>query len=283
VKGNGGPDAQFALARVLEKQGKLNEAENAYRQVLAEKPNEIVSKQAQLGLIRVLLDKANKAPPAPTEALRPTTTTSGNVSQAERNRMETVLVLMSVLVADPETVPAEIAEAIKRADELIAQKEYLGHILKAAALAKLKRFNDALKEYSIGIKELKVLPKEYDGVLDQILALHPALQKPDQTLVADNSLALKHYAEGLDYFRACRFDKAEKEFVQTVRFYNKDARYWYYLGLSRWIQGKETDAIDALKTGAVLETQGKPATRAVSDSLERVQGGIRGAIERFRP
>ena len=193
-----------------------------------------------------------------------------------------ILFMTLLLVADDES-DASILEAIKLADILIAEKEYLGYIIKADALAKLKRYNAALQEYSTGIKALKVLPKEYDGVLDRILAQHPALQKPDAAITLDPSLALKHYGMGLEFFRDGHYENAEKEFIQSIRLDNMDARYMYFLGLSRWLQNKNEAAMEDFKAGAALELQGRPIGRTINSSLESIQGTTRMVIEKYRP
>jgi tetratricopeptide (TPR) repeat protein len=281
LKGGAGAEAQFALARSLEAQGKLPEAEAAYREVI--KAGKEYAAQAQLGLARVLLQKAVKKP-----AKEPEASAAPPVTRAEDLRNE-LLLLLTLLQppAEPSAV-LEITEALKLADALIAGGEPLGHIIKADALAKLNRYNDALAEYSRGIKGLKVngvkaLPREYDGVLDRILAQHPALQKPDPNLVPDDSLAIKHYSDGLEFYRQGDYKKAEVELVQAIRYDPKDARYHYFLGLTRWREGRHEAAAEDFKAGSLLELRGQPTYRVVNASLERVQGDLRKAVEKYRP
>ncbi len=282
IAGGAGPDGQFALARVREKQRKFDEAVQAYRTVLEGlKEDSALSKPARLGLARALLERAAKpaaqaAPPAPAEPA-PAKPTASNESAKQP------FILVALLTATDDESDLEIHEAIRLADKLIGEKEYLGHIIKADALAKLGRFNAALEEYSTGIKSLKVLPKEYDAVLDRILALHPGLQKPDPNLHTDTSLALKHYGAGLELFRDGKFDKAEREFIQAIGYNSKDARYMYFLGLSRWLQGKTAPATADFKAGAVLEMIGKPTAKVVNSALESIQGATRSEIEKYRP
>jgi hypothetical protein len=94
---------------------------------------------------------------------------------------------------------------------------------------------------------------------------------------------LKHYGAGLELFRDGRFDKAEREFIGAIGFNSKDARYVYFLGLSRWLQGKTAPAIEDFKAGAVLEMIGKPTPRDVNSALESIQGPTRSEIEKYRP
>jgi len=272
VKGGAGSEALIVLGRVNERQGKWNEAEQSYRAVLRnEAKGSPLANQAQLGLARLLLRKTERpinaeAPPLSRRAIKP----------------EDLLMLL-VLMAAPEGPDDDILKAIELADQLIAAKEYLGHIIKADALAKLGRYNAALQEYALGIKMLKAVPKEYESVLNRILEKHPSLQRPDGFLNVDSSSAIKHYGTGLEFYRDCQYEKAEREFVEAARKDNRDARYMYYLGLARWMQGKAEPAIDVFKAGALLEIQGKPTARTVNSSLERVQGDLRTVIEKYRP
>ncbi len=273
VKSGAGADGQFALARVLEAQGKFTDAEPLYRDILKAQPEgSTLYRQASLGLARVLLQKIRPAAvPTSTSMLDP---------ESFRGQMAFLL----ILVADPASaIPPDIQEALKLADALIAQKEFHGYIIRADALAKLGRYNDALAAYSTGIKALKVLPKEYDGVLDRILAQHPALQKPDPNVQPDPSRSLKHYAQGLEFYRAGQFGKAEEQFVAAIREWNKDARYMYYLGLSRLAQGQKKVADEDFKAGALLEMRGLPLPTAITQAFEPVQGNPRAALEVFRP
>jgi len=277
VKGDPVPETQLVLARVLEKQNKLVEAERTYRDLLDLKLNDKLAMQARLGLARVLLLKGSKRGPAPKQPVEST------MNGMTRDAFAGQLLLAMLLFAAPEPLPAEIEEALQLADSLIAQKEYLGYIIKADALAKIGRWNDALQAYSSGVKALHAVPKEYEGVLDRILAGHPSLQKPDAAIVQDQSLALKYYGEGLEFFRADRFDKAEQQFIQATRLNSQDARYWYFLGLTRWQQGKKQAAEADFKAGGELESQGKPTSRSVNGSFERVQGNLRRVMDKYRP
>ncbi len=163
-----------------------------------------------------------------------------------------------------------------------AAKEFVQRVAKSDALLKEGQYDAALKEYLAGVRTLKALPKENEDELERILAAHPALVKLDAT-AGNPSLGQKHYGDGLEFFRDNRFDRAEREFEQAVRFENKDARYRYYLGLSRWLQNKTEVAIEDYKAGAALEAIARPTSRIVNSSLQRIQGPSREALEKFRP
>lgn len=274
IKSGAGAEGHFALGRVLEAQGKFAEAEAAYRAVLkAQAEGTSLYRQASLGLARVLLQKGKPAPSTP-----------ATTSMIDPNTLRTQLTLMLVLLADPQgPIPPDVQEVLTLADALIAQKEYHGYIIKADALAKIGRFNAALTAYSTGIKELKVLPKEYDGVLDRILARHPALQAPDANVETDPSRSLKHYAQGLEFFRAHQYTRAEEQFVAAISHWNKDARYLYFLGLTRWTLGKKEVSDADFKAAALLEMKGLPLPKVITEAFERVQGTPRAAVEAARP
>ena len=62
-----------------------------------------------------------------------------------------------------------------------------------------------------------------------------------------------------------------------------DARYWYFLGLSKWSQGRTAEADADFKKGAEWESRAKPGRRQIGLALERVQGNARQALEDRRP
>jgi Tetratricopeptide repeat len=284
VKNGAGVDGQLAQARVAEKQGNLNAAETAYREVMKTAPADSPARrQAQLGLARVLLRGSTKSAPKTTPAAA--TRGAKAVSSTHPSRPAPLsAVLVTFHFAAPDDPEANVDEALRLADMLIAQKEYLGHIIKADALTKKGLYTEALSEYSTGVKRLKVLPPEYDGVLDRILTNHPALQRPSPTAGAVNpDLASQLFSDGAKLFFEQRYDRAEEVFAKAVSNNAQDARYLYFLGLARWQQGKRDVAVEDFKAAAALERQGHPASRVVSDSLERIQGDPRRTLNQYRP
>ncbi|MFM7149186.1 MAG: hypothetical protein ACKO23_05020, partial [Gemmataceae bacterium] len=91
----------------------------------------------------------------------------------------------------------------------------------------------------------------------------------------------KHYAAGLNFFFSCKASEAEKEFLSAIQNDNGDARYYYFLGLSRYVQGHR-DAADDFEQAARLEERGRPDRASVSSALERVQGPLRGMLNEIR-
>jgi hypothetical protein len=68
-----------------------------------------------------------------------------------------------------------------------------------------------------------------------------------------------------------------------VTAFNQDARYFFYLGLTRLALNKPGDAEADFEQGGRLEAQGQPGRSAVSAALERIQGSPRKTLNRFRP
>jgi Flp pilus assembly protein TadD len=91
------------------------------------------------------------------------------------------------------------------------------------------------------------------------------------------------YADGLSAFNSGRPADAEKLFAAATQNYSGDARYWYFLGLSRHQQGKVAEAEVAFKRGAELESRGKPTSRAVSEAFERLPLALRQVVKAHRP
>jgi hypothetical protein len=268
VKGGAGVEGQLIAARIAERQGNAAGAAQLYREVLkVAKSGSPVYRQAQLGLARTLL-RATQQPAPKTPAA---------------NEVSAQLILLTTLLAAPGDSPtdANVEEALKLADELIASGEYLGHIIRADALASMRRYTDALQEYEKGVRLLKVLPREYDDVLDRIIKNHPSL-RTDVVRSTDPELGNRRFDEGLQFFFDGKHARAEKAFV-TALDNARDARYLYYLGLTRWLQGKKSEAADDFKAAALLERQSRPAPRIISDSLERVQGEPRSVLNEYRP
>ena len=86
-----------------------------------------------------------------------------------------------------------------------------------------------------------------------------------------------------------KYVEAEAQFRQSVKYYDKDARYQYFLGFSLLHQRtrqKRDAAIFAFETGARLEAKAvltnPSATREVNQSLERIQGELRQYLNQYR-
>jgi tetratricopeptide (TPR) repeat protein len=179
------------------------------------------------------------------------------------------------------TSPAAAREAERLADEVLAAPE--GSVpfeVRAQALAIKGLYTRALTTYVEGLRPL--LPPRYADGLMRIVRSHPGLMsRPDSRLVPDPLAAERHYAAGLNFYFARNYPSAEREFLAAIENDSQDARFYYYLGLSRLLQNKRGAAED-FDQGARLEARGRPAPAAVSAALERVQGAARRRVNEAR-
>ena len=106
------------------------------------------------------------------------------------------------------------------------------------------------------------------------------LSEPEQ---ASADLANASYLAGVEAYFAGRNSDAETALAKAVAASATDARYWYFLGLSKWSQGRTTEADADFKKGAEWESRAKPGRRQIGLALERVQGNARQALEDRRP
>jgi tetratricopeptide (TPR) repeat protein len=237
-----------------------------------------------MALARVLLQSTQaEAPAAPPPAPRPKETRSGRVTQAPRPLgVLAVLVSLGLQPAPelPPLVPRAQREAEKLADEVLAAPAgAVPFDVRAQALAIKGLYTRALTAYVEGLRPY--LPPRYSEGLLRMVRTHPGLSRPDSMLVPDPLLAVRHYAAGLNFYFARNYRSAEKEFLAAIENDSQDARFFYYLGLSRLLQNKRGAAED-VDQGARLEARGRPAPAAVSAALERVQGPARRHVNEAR-
>ena len=135
--------------------------------------------------------------------------------------------------------------------------------------------------YATGLRDKGLLAPAYANAMLDLVQNHPVLRRPDTLAIPDPLEGEKRYAAGLNLYFARRYADAEKELLSAVENDNGDARYYYFLGLSRMAQGK-TDAAEDFDQAARLERQGRPDRGTVSRALERVQGPMRNALNDVR-
>ncbi len=90
----------------------------------------------------------------------------------------------------------------------------------------------------------------------------------------------KSYADGLTAFTAGRYADAERLFAAATAGHPADARFWYFLGLAQYQQGRDADA--AFRKGAELEARQKPNSKAVSEAFERLPLRMRAVVKPYR-
>jgi hypothetical protein len=281
----GQAEGSFAAGRIAEELGQWDLAAKLYRQAVAAHPAlDAAGSRYRVALARVLLQATQAeapAAPAPPKQTRP-----GRAAQAPRP-LGVLAVLVSLGVQAPPELPPVVSpaqqEAEKLADEVLAAPEdAVPFDVRAQALAIKGLYTRALTAYAEGLRPY--LPPRYSEGLLRMVRSHPGLSRPDSKLVPDPLLAEKYYSAGLNFYFARNYRNAEKEFLAAIENDSQDARFFYYLGLSRLLQGKRGAAED-FDQGARLEARGRPAPAAVSAALERVQGPARRRVNeaRMRP
>src|SRR5262249_26998648 len=142
-------------------------------------------------------------------------------------------------------------EAERLADEVLAAPE--GSVpfdVRAQALAVKGLYTRALVTYVDGLRPY--MPRNFADGLLRVIRNHPARGRPESLLVPNPLEADKHYAAGLNFFFARDYANAEKDFLLAVENDNQDARYFYFLGLSRLMQGKRREAYEDFDMGSRL-------------------------------
>jgi hypothetical protein len=284
----GAAEGHYAAGRIAETLGQVDAAIASYRAALAAhgKPDS-QGNRYRMALARVLLlpRGARPTPPAapPKDAekvgWRDPAPYPAKVYEERKG-----LVLMLVLGLQPPLLPGEepgLDEAEKLADEVL--KAPLGTVpftTLAQALAIKGRWNLALQVYVEGIRP--ILPREYYDGLMYLILNDPRLKRPDSLRIPNPLAAEKHFAAGLNFYFDGDYVNAERSFLLTIENDSQDARFFYFLGLSRLAQNRRREAYADFNQGVVLERINRPAPVAVDQSLERIQGPARCILNEFR-
>ena len=180
-----------------------------------------------------------------------------------------------------------LEESIKIAEELIQtdnpKTQGEGYMLLGVAQAKLGKMTEGLKNLVKGLRLSN--PSWSTQELEQIISNHPAFRQPDFVLQPNPLMADKHFGNGLELFWTRNYAGAEIEFTKAITFYDEDARYRYFLGMARFLQGtpqKRKLAEFDFEKGVQLELSRHPGAREVNASLERVQGDLRRLVNAYR-
>lgn len=99
---------------------------------------------------------------------------------------------------------------------------------------------------------------------------------------ADLTLGEKYYSAGVIQYWKGDYAAAEKDLVTATRYFKDDARFFYYLGLTLWQEGRHAEANEAFQKGNELESKSRPSSPQINAMLERVQGTARQAIDQAR-
>ena len=93
------------------------------------------------------------------------------------------------------------------------------------------------------------------------------------------------FALGVANYSDRKYATAERAFQNAIRVAGAaapDARHYYFLGLAQLALGDPTNAETSFKQAVRLERDNKPASPAVSTSLERIQGRPRQILDGYR-
>jgi tetratricopeptide (TPR) repeat protein len=285
--GAGLAEGHYVLGRIAEELGQFDQAVASYREaVKGTAAADEAGSRYRIALARVLLrarssDARRAGPIGRMETPRGT-----GLPGTQRVSADFSVLLFTLLLQAPPGFPggaptADQKEAERLADEVLAQGDKVPFDVRAQALAVKGLYTRALNVYTAGLREKGLLAPGYANALLDLIAEHPALRRPETLLIPDPLEAERHYSAGLNFFFARNYAQAEREFLSAVQNDNADARYFYFLGMSRLALGQR-DAYEDLDQGARLEWLGKPSRAAVSTALERVQGPMRQLVNAIR-
>jgi len=102
------------------------------------------------------------------------------------------------------------------------------------------------------------------------------------TTVAQDSVLAELYGQGVHSYFAGRYQDAHGYLTTAIDQGTRDPRAFYFRGLAYTTLGRPDEAKADFQKGAELETAGADRVYPVSQSLQRVQGSTRMAIERQR-
>ncbi len=193
-----------------------------------------------------------------------------------------VRLALARVLAGPAAGDAELARALKLAEQCVAAGQPEGHLVKARVLYRQKKPGQAVEAALLGLKGLA--PAEFsDDWLSVYRSVPLAAPRIDVPLKPDPTRAEKLFLYGLKEYYSRSFQEAEDDLLNAVRNNNQDARYYYFLGLARLQQGKIEAAQDDFRQASALERQGLPDSQTLNACFERIQGAERQLINRYRP
>ena len=273
----------YAKGRVAEVRGEIIDAIDFYRKAV----NENKALDAQGIVYRIALARLLNSV-LPTN-IKPKEADGEKVGVLEKKEPEMLTNLFALLltgfyfqqpeiVFPPESPKISPKESRKLADEVLASPD-APFDAKAQAYAIKGLPTKAIREYVIGLRE-KMGPIHFENLM-KIIEDHPSLTNHNLGNQANPVEAERFYATGMALYFNKRYLEAEKAFMAAVENERQDARYQYYLGLSRLAQNK-AEAAEAFEAASKYEKLGRPSRAAVSTSLERVQGPQRQVLNTYR-
>ena len=273
----------YAKGRVAEVRGEIVDAIDFYRKAV----NENKALDAQGIVYRIALARLlNSVLPTNIKPKEPDVEKVGVLEKKEPEMLTNLFALLLTgfyfqqpeIVFPPESPKISPKESRKLADEILASPD-APFDAKAQAYAIKGLPTKAIREYVIGLRE-KMGPIHFENLM-KIIEDHPSLTNHNLGNQANPVEAERFYATGMALYFNKRYLEAEKAFMAAVENERQDARYQYYLGLSRLAQNK-AEAAEAFEAASKYEKLGRPSRAAVSTSLERVQGPQRQVLNTYR-
>jgi hypothetical protein len=280
----GSAEGHYLLGRIAEETGDLDGAATSYRAALAaHKDQDGIGARYRVALARVLSQprQAGRKPDeAKTSKAKPKTFAE-EFAAADPAVRRAFIVLMLTMFQDDRQLDPRQEEAQKLADAILAKPEGLPPDVIADALVIKGLYTQALKSYVEGLAKNGQLNAQQAKRLLNIIEKHPFLKRPETLVLQDPMAAEKFYFNGRSQFNKGCWADAERSFRSAIEQFNQDARYFYFLGLTRLAQN-ERDAYEYFRQGAKLERQNRPGPEAVDRDLERVQGEWRRGLNEAR-
>ncbi len=272
----GAPLGHYALGRVLEELGDYTAAAQHYDDAIKAHPAKTGDGSLfRIARARVLLLSAPARPATP-----PVGFLDGKDPAKAR---ETLAILVAFTLQPPlGQRPPNVDEAVKLAQEIIdLGPDKVPYGVRAEAFSILNDWPEALRTFAKGSKASKDLDQRHADLLLHLINDCPQLKRPGSNRIPNPLLAEAYYGAGIRQYFDKHYGDAEKEFVEAVKNDSQDARYHYFLGLSRLALNKD-EAYDDFAQGALLEAKDRPSRAAVSTALERVQGPVRTIVNEAR-
>jgi tetratricopeptide (TPR) repeat protein len=287
-------EGYYAAGRLAEELGQMDAAITNYRAAVeAHTTMDAAGSRYRVALARALIKSRSGETPAirplpppdrtgkaPLKRGKPAKTTAVARSLSVLDFVS-LLMVMTFQAEDLPLTGPKVREAEKLADEILKMGDKAPFDVRAQALAVKGLYTRALLVYTAGLRENRLLAPAYANALLDLINNHPMLKRPESLAIPEPAVGEKHYAAGLNFFFGRNYADAEKEFLSAIENDNGDARYYYFLGLSRLAQGKRAAAED-FDQAARLERLGRPDRATVSRALERVQGPLRRVLNEIR-
>jgi hypothetical protein len=245
--------------------------------LLAKKERDAALNQAKEAMIQ-----ADKAQEVAKQAM-------ANLEKARQDSEAQIkLVKESVTEEIKKAVTLAQAENLKKVDELTTaankartelanqQREFQTRVERLQADLGTKL---AAKDAEL-VQRLQQKDQQYQQAISDVRAGAAVPLSSAELLARDR--AAQAYGRGVDFYFTNQFIAAEASFALAASLDQHDARYWYFLGLSRTMLGR-ADAEASFRKGADQERRSQPSSQAIDDSLERVQGSVRQTLSGYRP